>query len=90
MGGRGHEDIEDILRRMLRDLFEIDHRGARGDKLARVHGYTDGYMRALVDVGIATQKELLTIVLDERRRAAEPPRRMELEIPDATYDHAVA
>ena len=73
MVGRGHEEVEAILRGMLRDLFEVDRRGARGDKLARVHGYADGYMRALVDLGHATQKELLEIVLDERRRAAQEP-----------------
>jgi hypothetical protein len=65
--------VEQILRGLLRDMIEVDGRGARGDKLARVHGYVDGYMRALVDLGVASQKELLEIVIDERRRAAEPP-----------------
>ena len=60
--------VEDNLRHMLRDLFKVDSTGGRRDRLARAHGYTDGYMMALVDIGIATQDELLEIVLDERRR----------------------
>ena len=92
MVGRGHERVEDILRTMLRDLFEVDRRGARGDKLARVHGYTDGYMRALVDLGFSTQKELLQLVLEERRRAAEEPalKKVELQLDDPTLHNAVA
>jgi hypothetical protein len=72
-GATNPGSIEHILRGLLRDMIEVDGRGARGDKLARVHGYVDGYMRALVDLGIASPKELLEIVLDERRRAAELP-----------------
>lgn len=81
MVDREQDEVERILRTMLQDLFEVDRRGARGDKLARVHGYADGYMRALVDLGFATQKDLLELVLEERRRAAEEPplRRVGLE-----------
>ena len=91
-GGRGREKAEDILRSMLRDLFEVDRRGARGDKLARVHGYADGYMRALVDLGVTTQKDLLAIVLDERRRAAAQPlpRRIGLKTSEEALQNAVA
>lgn len=73
MAGATSGSIEHILRGLLRDMIEVDGRGARGDELARVHGYVDGYMRALVDLGIASQRELLEVVLDERRRAAELP-----------------
>ena len=72
-GATNPGSVEPILRGLLREMIEVDGRGARGDKLARVHGYIDGYMRALVDLGIVSQKELLEIVLDERRRAAEAP-----------------
>jgi hypothetical protein len=71
--GLNRDGVEGTLRALLKDLFELDHQGGRGDKLARAHGYADGYMRALVDLGAASQKELLEIVLDERRRAAEVP-----------------
>jgi hypothetical protein len=71
--------VEGILRNMLKDLFEADSRGARRDKLARAHGYADGYMRALLDLGVAEQKELLQLVLEERQRqsAAAPARRFD-------------
>jgi hypothetical protein len=32
----------------------------------------DGYMRALMDLGMATQKELGVVVLEERTRALGP------------------
>lgn len=66
----GQVEVERVLRSMLRDLFEADSRGARREKLARAHGYTDGYMRALIDLGVTTQRDLLDLVLDERRRVA--------------------
>jgi hypothetical protein len=64
-------DVETILRTMLRELFEADSRGARRDRLARAHGYADGYMKALVDLGHADERRLLGIVLEERRRSAD-------------------
>jgi len=73
MVGRGDEKVEKILRDMLKDLFAADTRGGRREKLARAHGYTDGYMRALQDLGVLSHKQLLAIVLDERRIAAEAP-----------------
>ncbi len=73
MVGRGDAVVEKTLRKMLKELFEADSRGGRRDRLARAHGYTDGYMRALTDLGVMNQKELLAIVLDERRIAAEAP-----------------
>ena len=45
----------DNLRTMLRDA-----------RLSRAHGYVDGYMRALIETGAATQKELLEVVSAER------------------------
>lgn len=69
MVGRG--ETESVLRQMLRDLFKADSKGERVEKLARAHGYADGYMRALMDLEVFSHKELLKIVLDERRRAAE-------------------
>lgn len=77
---------------MLRDTFEVNRRGARGDKLARIHGYTDGYMRALVDLGFSTQQELLELVLDERRRAADEPlpRKGGLKVEQPNLQNAIA
>ena len=39
--------------------------GAAYAKLARAHGYVDGYMRVLLETGVAEHKELLALVSDE-------------------------
>ncbi|MBZ0119623.1 MAG: hypothetical protein K8H88_21710 [Sandaracinaceae bacterium] len=36
--------------------------GAQYSKLARAHGYADGYMRALLDAGLVDRDELLRLV----------------------------
>lgn len=64
-------DVDGKLRTMLRDLFDADSRGARRDRLARAHGYADGYMKAMVDLGHTDEQKLLRVVLEERRRLAD-------------------
>jgi hypothetical protein len=61
-------EVGTTLRTMLRDLFLADGRGGTREKLARAHGYADGYMKALLDLGVSDRKELLRIVLEERTR----------------------
>ena len=51
-------------REVLRARFD----GAAYAKLARAHGYADGYMRALLDAGLVEKRELLKVVGAERRR----------------------
>jgi hypothetical protein len=41
-------------------------------RLWRARGCIDGYMRALLDLGIATRAELLELVATERERANGP------------------
>jgi hypothetical protein len=60
------------LRTMLRDMFAASASGAGGPRLARAHGYVDGYMRAMLDVGVATKSDLLAVVMAERERFAGP------------------
>ncbi|HEX2730667.1 MAG TPA: hypothetical protein VHM70_03650 [Polyangiaceae bacterium] len=60
------------IKRMLADLFGEHGRGASGVRLARAHGYLDGYMRGLADAGVLTQRELLQLVSRERTQAAGP------------------
>lgn len=60
------------LRTMLRDVFRLRRDGAAYARLSRAHGYVDGYMRALMEAGIATQKELLELVAAERVRVDGP------------------
>ncbi len=60
------------LRTMLRDVFRLRRDGAAYARLSRAHGYVDGYMRALMEAGVATQKELLELVAAERVRVDGP------------------
>jgi hypothetical protein len=60
------------LQNMLRDVLSAASGGTSYARIARAHGYVDGYMRALIDLGIAEQKELVQIVAAERERASGP------------------
>lgn len=60
------------LRSMLADVFSAKERGEAYGRLARAHGYVDGYMRALLDLGFATKDELLDVVNTERERSSGP------------------
>jgi hypothetical protein len=60
------------LKTMLQDMLKASAGGAAGARLARAHGYVDGYMRALLDLGIATRSELLEVVAAERERLHGP------------------
>lgn len=62
----------DNLRRMLNDVFKLRREGAAYAKIARAHGYVDGYMRMLLESGIATRVELLELVSAERVRSDGP------------------
>ena len=60
------------LRSLLNDVFKLRREGAAYARLARQHGYVDGYMRVLLESGIATRSELLEIVAAERVRTDGP------------------
>jgi hypothetical protein len=60
------------LRALLRDVFRLRREGGAYAKLARAHGYVDGYMRVLMESGTATQKELLALVAAERAAVDGP------------------
>ena len=76
------------LRTMLRDMFAASASGTGGPRLARAHGYVDGYMRAMLDIGVATKNDLLAVVMSERERFAGPALR-ELDREDEAIAHAV-
>jgi hypothetical protein len=60
------------LRSMLGDVFTAKAAGEAYGRLARAHGYVDGYMRALLELGIVTKAELLDVVNAERERSSGP------------------
>jgi hypothetical protein len=68
-------EMLDNLRAMLRDVFRLRCDGIPYARLARAHGYVDGYMRVLLETGIADKQELLGLVAEERALADGPPTR---------------
>jgi hypothetical protein len=59
---------------MLKEAFVAKAEGAAQPRLARAYGYADGYLKALLDAGLATQKELLALVSEVR--TARPRKRV--------------
>jgi hypothetical protein len=60
------------LRTMLHDVFAARNSGVSHPKLARAHGYVDGYMKALLDSGLATKQDLLALVAEQRSATSGP------------------
>ena len=70
---------------MLRDVFSAKSAGETYARLARAHGYVDGFMRALVEVGYCSREELRDIVAAEREFVSGPAMRvLEPEPQEAT------
>ena len=58
----------DRVRALVADVTRVRFEGAAYAKLARAHGYADGYMRALLDAGLVEQAELLRTIGSEKER----------------------
>ncbi len=56
------------IRTLVADVTRARFEGGLYAKLARAHGYADGYMRALLDAGLVDRAELLHAIGDERGR----------------------
>ena len=72
---RTKSEVLGDLRNMLRDIFVAKSNGETHARLARAHGYVDGYMRALIETGLADKQELVEIVAAERERSSGPAMR---------------
>lgn len=55
------------LRTHVREMLALLAEGSTFPKLSRAQGQVDGYMRALLDSGQATERELLALVSEVRR-----------------------
>lgn len=77
--------VLDELRRMLRDVFVATATGHAYNRVARAHGYVDGFMRAILDTGFATKAELLTLVAHEREQLSGPAVRSVLDLDDPIF-----
>lgn len=60
------------LKQLLHDVFVTKAAGKPYATLARAHGYVDGYMRAVLDLGVLDKTEMLAMVTEERARAEGP------------------
>lgn len=67
------QELMGTLRGLLREVLRARFDGALYAKLARAHGYADGYMRALMDAKVASREELLALVAEERRQFSGDP-----------------
>jgi hypothetical protein len=63
------EKMVKALRDRLHEAFMSRYQGSAYARIARATGYADGYMQALLDAGLVGEKELLSVVGEERQRA---------------------
>jgi hypothetical protein len=73
---RTKTEVLSDLGTMLRDVIAAKAAGGTYGRIARAHGYVDGYMRALLDLGVVSKEELLEIVANEREKASGPAMRV--------------
>ena len=64
------------LEKLLVDAFELRLNGASSGRLSRAQAYADGYMNALLEQGVANQRELLQLVIEIRGRVEGPSTRI--------------
>jgi hypothetical protein len=67
---KGKAEVLSELRAMLADMFAARASCEVYERLARAHGYVDGYMRALIELGVVTKPELVELVNVERERSS--------------------
>ena len=72
MANTSKAEMLENLRALLHDVLRLRTEGVGYAKLARAHGYLDGYMRVLLETGVFSHKELLALIADERRRHDGP------------------
>jgi hypothetical protein len=66
------DEVLEELRAMFRNVLAASAAGDNHTRLSRARGCVDGYMRALLDLGIVTRGELLELIATERARAHGP------------------
>ncbi|MFO7180592.1 MAG: hypothetical protein DIU78_017970 [Pseudomonadota bacterium] len=82
MAKKTKAEMLEALRGMIREALRLRGEGA-GSRLSRVSGTIDGYMRAMMESGLAEARELLDLVAAERARA-DGPATGEITIDSAT------
>jgi hypothetical protein len=75
MSSPSKDTLIQTLRGLLGEAFSMREAGARQGELGRSLGYADGYMRVLLDTGMLSRPELLSVVAQERARHLGPATR---------------
>ena len=78
------DEVFDELRTMFRNLLSASTTGGSHARLSRARGCVDGYMRALLDLGVATRSELVELIVAEREHANGPALGT-IELDDPTF-----
>ncbi len=86
---RPKSEILEELQQMLHDVLILRATGASYSRLARAQGCVDGYMRALLESGECSKKELLDLVAAERAYVSGPSTRVVTEL-EETLELAAA
>ncbi len=53
---------------LLWRMFDLQYGGSPGTKFRWMQGFADGYIQAYIDLAIASEKEVLALIQQERRR----------------------
>ena len=72
---RSKADLIAELKLHLHEVLMSRKEGASHPRLSRAQGFVDGYMRALLESGLATKAELLALVAAERALVNGPATR---------------
>lgn len=64
-------ELMNRVRELVADVTKARFEGGVYAKVARAHGYADGYMRALLDAGLIDRDTLIDVVTESRRRVLE-------------------
>ncbi len=62
----------DDLRQLVQKSLRLRIEGANFPQLCHLQGMIDGAMRVLLDAGLASQRELLTLMAEERTKSLGP------------------
>jgi hypothetical protein len=79
-------ELLEILRSLLRESFRLQAAGSNQARLSQAIGYADGYVRALIESGVADHATLLAVVRDVRAESRGAATR----VLEAERDHEVA
>lgn len=88
MATQSKYELLENLRGLVQDMLRARSEGGAHAKLARANGYVDGYMRVLLETGIADHQALLAIVAEERRKFDGPATTALVRDVEAEHDDA--